>query len=63
MPVMFNLTVLNGMGVTGQITTITWDEEVGLEDTAEWRDDGIPRRENVLNVRAEYPDVLWPWSG
>ena len=50
MPVMLNATVLNGMGVEGRITKIpVWE----------------PKNEagKMLDVRVEYSEQLWPWSG
>ena len=56
MPTVFNVTVANGMGVTGYITSLTWNEE---------DEPGEPRRSggDVLKLEADFPDVLWPWSG
>jgi membrane-bound transcription factor site-1 protease len=50
MPLMFNATILNGMGVVGEIIeTPTWTPT---------NDGG-----KLLDVRFEYPAQLWPWSG
>eukprot|EP00889_Picochlorum_renovo_P007706 jgi/Picre1/34736/NNA_002202.t1 len=50
MPLMFNATILNGMGVDGRVV-----------QGPEW----APSNEaaNMLDVRFEYSDQLWPWSG
>ncbi|XP_057867464.2 subtilisin-like protease SBT6.1 isoform X2 [Cryptomeria japonica] len=50
MPVMFNATILNGMGVTGHVESEPiWHpfNEVG----------------NLLNIHFTYSDVIWPWTG
>lgn len=50
MPVIFNATILNGMGVIGYIETPpTWHpfNEVG----------------NLLSIHFTYSDVIWPWTG
>jgi len=50
MPIVFNTTVLNGMGLTGEFSgkpTFTPTNPGG----------------QLLDVQFEYPDVLWPWSG
>lgn len=51
---MFNVTVANGMGVTGYIRGVSYAE-----------DDWSPGYEDldVLDVQVEYGPVLWPWSG
>ncbi|XP_062090783.1 subtilisin-like protease SBT6.1 [Humulus lupulus] len=50
MPVIFNTTILNGMGVTGYIeSSPTWhpyDEEG-----------------NLLSIHFTYSEVIWPWTG
>ncbi|EFN59013.1 hypothetical protein CHLNCDRAFT_33771 [Chlorella variabilis] len=50
MPLMFNATILNGLGLTGR-----------LEGAPAWTpaDDGG----RLLDVRFEYSEQLWPWSG
>lgn len=50
MPLMFNATVLNGMGVVGE-----------LDGDPTW----APADEGgrLLDVRFDYPSQLWPWSG
>jgi membrane-bound transcription factor site-1 protease len=50
MPVIFNATILNGMGVTGYVKDQPlWQpsEDVG----------------NLLSVHFTYSDVIWPWTG
>ncbi|ERM98579.1 hypothetical protein AMTR_s00109p00040520 [Amborella trichopoda] len=50
MPVIFNATILNGMGVTGYVESPpTWhpSDEVG----------------NLLSIHFSYSDVIWPWTG
>ncbi|XP_078431783.1 SITE-1 protease isoform X2 [Wolffia australiana] len=50
MPVVFNATILNGVGVLGHVTSPpTWhpSDEVG----------------NILDIRFSYSDVIWPWTG
>nr|XP_016477680.1 PREDICTED: subtilisin-like protease SBT6.1 [Nicotiana tabacum] len=50
MPVIFNATILNGMGVIGYVESPpTWHPS---------NDEG-----NLLNIRFTYSDVIWPWSG
>lgn len=46
-----NVTILNGMGVTGRIiNSPTW-HPYSLQNG------------NLLNISISYPDLLWPWSG
>ncbi|CAL5360563.1 unnamed protein product [Camellia sinensis] len=50
MPVIFNVTILNGMGVIGCVESPpTWhpSNEVG----------------NLLSIHFTYSDVIWPWTG
>uniref|UniRef100_A0A1D1ZCL4 Membrane-bound transcription factor site-1 protease n=1 Tax=Anthurium amnicola TaxID=1678845 RepID=A0A1D1ZCL4_9ARAE len=50
MPVIFNATILNGMGVIGFVDgPPTWQpfDELG----------------NLLSIRFTYSDVIWPWTG
>jgi membrane-bound transcription factor site-1 protease len=50
MPLIFNATILNGMNVVGKIEKKpTWSPT---------NDGG-----KLLDVRFEYPEQLWPWSG
>ncbi|KAI3771489.1 hypothetical protein L6452_02654 [Arctium lappa] len=50
MPVLFNTTILNGMGVIGY-----------FESPPTWH----PSSEegNLLSIRFTYSDVIWPWTG
>ena len=50
MPLMFNATILNGMGVVGR-----------LEEAPVWTASDEGGR--LLDVRFEWPRQLWPWSG
>lgn len=50
MPVIFNATILNGMGVIGYVESPpTWHptDDVG----------------NLLSIRFSYSEVIWPWTG
>lgn len=50
MPVIFNVTILNGMGVIGYVDgPPTW-HPLGEEG-------------NLLNIRFTYSEVIWPWTG
>lgn len=50
MPVIFNATILNGMGVIGHVEgPPTWHPS---------NDEG-----NLLSIRFTYSDIIWPWSG
>lgn len=59
-PVIFNATVANGMGVTGRIRDVRW-EETDVDYEASQHREGF--QESVLDVKVDYSDVLWPWSG
>ena len=50
MPVIFNATILNGMGVIGYV-----------KDQPLWQ----PSEDigNLLSVHFTYSDVIWPWTG
>ena len=50
MPTLANLTLLNGLAVAGRITSAVWRpaDAVAAE---------------VLEVRCEYEEVIWPWAG
>lgn len=58
-PLVFNFTIANGMGNTGYIRSVTWTE------ASEQQAVKPPRavESKVLDVKTEYPAVLWPWSG
>ncbi|KAI3781823.1 hypothetical protein L2E82_11849 [Cichorium intybus] len=50
MPVLFNTTILNGMGVIGYFSgPPTW---IPATDSG-----------NLLDIRFTYPDTIWPWTG
>ncbi|CAM9955286.1 unnamed protein product, partial [Hapterophycus canaliculatus] len=55
-PVLFNVTVANGMGVAGSITSLTWVEEKSTRGAS----GGVG---DMLSVKAEFSEILWPWSG
>eukprot|EP00668_Euglena_longa_P016680 GGOE01020970.1.p1 GENE.GGOE01020970.1~~GGOE01020970.1.p1 ORF type:complete len:1054 (-),score=230.20 GGOE01020970.1:108-3023(-) len=48
-PLRFNLTILNGLGVTGRVVR-----------PPEWV---VTKGPDALDVRTSYSEVLWPWSG
>lgn len=51
MPTIVNVTILNGMGVSGTIVgSPTWYPYT-------------PQHGNLLNVSLTHSDILWPWSG
>lgn len=50
MPVMFNATILNGMGVVGRV-----------EGPPKWTP--LDEGGRLLDVRFDVSDTLWPWSG
>lgn len=50
-PAIANVTILNGMSVTGRlINKPTWHPYTSQNG-------------DLLNVSISYPEVLWPWSG
>ncbi|KAL8120158.1 subtilisin-like protease SBT6.1 isoform X2 [Apium graveolens] len=50
MPVIFNATILNGMGVVGYVETPpTWNPS---------KEEG-----NLVSIHFTYSDVIWPWTG
>lgn len=51
MPTIVNITIINGLGVAGNIVNLTWHPYVGT---------GNGER---IDVAMTYSDVLWPWSG
>ena len=51
MPVIVNVTILNGMGVTGHIV-----------DKPQWQP-FTPQFGSHIEVAFHYSQVLWPWSG
>ncbi|XP_057785482.1 subtilisin-like protease SBT6.1 isoform X1 [Salvia miltiorrhiza] len=50
MPVIFNVTILNGMGVIGYVD----GPPMWLPDSEEG---------NLLSIHFTYSDVIWPWTG
>ncbi|KAG6457982.1 hypothetical protein O3G_MSEX010606 [Manduca sexta] len=48
-PTIANVTVINGLGVSGRVREVTWHPHLPH---------GV-----LLSVSAEYSEVLWPWSG
>ncbi|KAJ0183797.1 hypothetical protein K1T71_000220 [Dendrolimus kikuchii] len=48
-PTIANVTVINGLGVSGSITQVTWHPH-------------LPHG-GLLSVSADYSQILWPWSG
>lgn len=51
MPIIVNVTILNGMGVAGRII-----------DKPTWHP-YVPQFGHYLDVALTYSDLLWPWSG
>lgn len=51
MPTIVNVTIINGLGVSGYITELTWHPYVQ-------NDNG-----KYIDVSLTHSDVLWPWSG
>ncbi|KAK9888441.1 hypothetical protein WA026_000689 [Henosepilachna vigintioctopunctata] len=51
MPVIVNITILNGLGVSGHIV-----------EKPQWFS-YIPQQGNLLEVSTTHSEVLWPWSG
>ena len=51
MPIIVNVTILNGMGVTGRII-----------DKPTWHP-YTPQYGEYLHLALTYSDLLWPWSG
>ncbi|KAK1365386.1 Membrane-bound transcription factor site-1 protease [Heracleum sosnowskyi] len=50
MPVIFNATILNGMGVVGYVETPpTWHP--------------LKEEGNLVSIHFTYSDVIWPWTG
>ncbi|KAL2532647.1 Subtilisin-like protease SBT6.1 [Abeliophyllum distichum] len=50
MPVIFNVTILNGMGVIGY-----------LESPPSWHP--LNEEGNLLSIHFTYSDIIWPWTG
>ncbi|XP_060826066.1 membrane-bound transcription factor site-1 protease [Bombus pascuorum] len=51
MPTIVNITIINGLGVSGHVTELVWHPYTG---------NGNGER---IDVSVTYSDVLWPWSG
>ncbi|XP_015585163.1 membrane-bound transcription factor site-1 protease isoform X2 [Cephus cinctus] len=51
MPTIVNVTIINGLGVSGQVTSLSWHPYIR---------DGNGER---IDVSLTHSDVLWPWSG
>lgn len=49
MPAVANLTIINGLGVSGRVSRTTWRAHAGSE--------------GLLAVHGEWSEPLWPWSG
>ncbi|XP_057545645.1 subtilisin-like protease SBT6.1 [Amaranthus tricolor] len=50
MPVIFNVTILNGMGAIGYVSeSPTWHP--------------VNEEGNLLSIRFTYSEVIWPWTG
>ena len=61
MPFMFNATVVNGMGLTGWLEAApVWTPTDGDDGDDGDRSDDLGKH---LDVRFEFSDVLWPYSG
>lgn len=52
MPTIVNVTIINGLGVSGHVVNLTWHPYAA--------GDGNGQR---IDVAFTYSDVLWPWSG
>ncbi|XP_034950401.1 membrane-bound transcription factor site-1 protease-like isoform X2 [Chelonus insularis] len=51
MPVVINVTIINGLGVSGHVSNITWHPYLNQGNG------------DKIDVSLTYSDVLWPWSG
>ena len=49
-PIIVNVTILNGISVTGHVTEAQWYPYMNENG-------------NMLNVSISYSEILWPWSG
>ena len=75
MPVMANLTVLNGMGVVGNITAVRWSQTSetptikhtssggGSGSGSTTDNNGSGHDEEKLNVQWKYSEILYPYTG
>jgi membrane-bound transcription factor site-1 protease len=50
MPIIVNVTILNGISVTGRVAEVQWYPYLNENG-------------QLLNVSIDYSEVLWPWSG
>ncbi|KAL6417067.1 hypothetical protein ACFW04_013021 [Cataglyphis niger] len=51
MPTIINITIINGLGVAGNVVNLTWHPYIGNGNGEH------------IDVAMTYSDVLWPWSG
>ncbi|XP_011631233.1 LOW QUALITY PROTEIN: membrane-bound transcription factor site-1 protease [Pogonomyrmex barbatus] len=51
MPTIVNVTIINGLGVAGNVVNLTWHPYAGNGNGEH------------IDVAMTYSDVLWPWSG
>lgn len=51
MPTVVNVTIINGLGVSGHVKEVTWHPYTN-EDNGD-----------KIDVSLTHSDVLWPWSG
>lgn len=51
MPTIINVTIINGLGVAGNVVNLTWHPHTG---------NGNGER---IDVAITYSDILWPWTG
>lgn len=49
MPTIINVTIINGLGVAGNVVNLTWHPYIGNGEH--------------IDVAITHSDVLWPWSG
>lgn len=50
-PVIVNVTIINGLGVSGQVSGVTWHPYIG---------EGNGER---IRISVTHSSILWPWSG
>ncbi|XP_057334911.1 membrane-bound transcription factor site-1 protease [Microplitis mediator] len=51
MPTVVNVTIINGLGVSGHVANVTWHPYLGEGNG------------DKVDVSLSFSDVLWPWSG
>ena len=51
MPTIVNVTIINGLGVSGKVSKVTWHPYSG-EGNGE-----------KIDITLKHCDILWPWSG